>query len=469
MTLKSRVAAAAGGTAALCLVLVAVLAFLLERQDLRTAVDTELVQRSAAVTEALVTTGDIREAVAIEPLGIPAIYAQAIDAQGKAFPLTSVEPVLPVTPRALEVAAGRAGRYFEDIEVQDVRVRMLTVPAPGGAVQVAEPIEAVDLHLLHVAALLALLVLFGTGVATAVGRGVARAALRPVRQLADEAEAITAPWVPGRQLALNGDGDLRRLASSLNELLQARDNALRSQQRLIADAAHELRTPLTSVQANLEMLVADGARPPQERLPVDERVAMAADLRQEVRELTRTVNDLLELAREQDLELEPEEVALDEVLEECAAWCRRHHPDVEIRLTMVPVTVTGFRSQIARLVGNLLDNAAKWTAPGTSVDVRLDEQALQVRDHGPGVAAEDVPFVFERFYRATRARQGAGSGLGLAIVARVAESHGWSVQVGRAADGPGAVFVVRHGGTVVGVAGRVGSPAIVSAVSSSPS
>lgn len=435
MTLRNRVALAVAAAASLCLVLVACLMFVLERQDLRRDIDDELTRQAGSITQSLVTTGEIRDAVQPGPLGIMAVYAQAVDSDGTVLPLTSPEAVLPVDDRTLAVARGEASRFFDDQEISGAHVRVLTVPAPGGAVQVAHQMESIDLHLVHVAGLLGLLVVFGLGVALAVGGLVARAALRPLRRLADEAETLAATWVPGQQLPRGGDRDLRRLVTSLNSLLGARDEALRSQRQLVADAAHELRTPLTSVTTNLQVLLDD------QRVAEPERAALTLDLMTEVTDLSATVGDLIELAREPDPGLDPEEVALDDVVDECARWCHRRHPDVSLALDLESVVVPAFRSDVARLVINLLENAAKWSPPGAPVEVSLTADRLVVRDHGPGIAPADLPFVFDRFFRSDRARGTPGSGLGLAIVRRVADRHGWAVEATNAVDG-GAVIRV---------------------------
>jgi two-component system sensor histidine kinase MprB len=435
MSLRTRVALAAGGAAACCLGLVAVLLFLLERQDLRRGIDQELTRQAAAVTQALVTSGEVRDAVQPGPLGVQAVYAQAVGADGSVVPLTTREAILPVREGTVAVANGRTDRYFEDQFVAGAHVRTLTAPMPGGAVQVAHQLDSVDLQLLHIAGLLMLLVVFGVGLAVVVGGLVARAALRPVRRLADDAQAIASPWVVGERLRLGGDRDLRRLVTSLNTLLTARDEALRSQRQLVADAAHELRTPLTSVRTNLQVLLE------RDQFDRPENVELTTDLVTEVTDLTATVDDLLELAREPDIGLDPEDVALDEVVHDCADWCRRRHPALELAIDLAPVVVTGVRSQMARLVDNLLENAAKWSPPGAPVQVSLTTRHLVVCDQGPGIAAEDLPFVFDRFYRSDKARGTPGSGLGLAIVKRVAELHGWSVTATNAVDG-GAILRV---------------------------
>ncbi|HEY2769413.1 MAG TPA: sensor histidine kinase, partial [Solirubrobacteraceae bacterium] len=119
----------------------------------------------------------------------------------------------------------------------------------------------------------------------------------------------------------------------------------------------------------------------------------------------------------------------------------RNAPGIHFEATLVPTLVDGAPERLARAINNLLDNAAKHSPPDGVVEVTVDTGGLRVRDHGPGIAPEDLPHVFDRFYRGVNARGTHGSGLGLAIVRQVATQHGGSVTADNAADG-GAVFVL---------------------------
>jgi two-component system sensor histidine kinase MprB len=251
-----------------------------------------------------------------------------------------------------------------------------------------------------------------------------------VRQLATEAESIAVARDFDARLAVTADDELSRLAASLNSLLDALDDSLRKQRQLVADASHELKTPLTGLRTELDML----AR--RDDLPDAERARTA------VTDLIGTVDDLLELAREDGHTETLDEVALDEVVRECLTWSEHHHHrDGEVVADLEPFTVLAVRSQVARAVGNIVDNALKVSPPGRPVEVRLSGGVLRVRDHGPGFAPADLPHVFDRFYRAPSARAVPGSGLGLAIVRKVADVHGWSVRAENDPDG-GAVVVL---------------------------
>jgi two-component system sensor histidine kinase MprB len=156
--------------------------------------------------------------------------------------------------------------------------------------------------------------------------------------------------------------------------------------------------------------------------------------------MTALVADLMDLARDGHLAARAAgPIRLDRVVENAVERTRRRAPGVEFVTRLTPVVVNGVAERLDRAVGNLLDNAAKWSPPNGQVEVDVADGAVTVRDHGPGIAAEDLPFVFDRFYRSAAARGLPGSGLGLAIVRQVAESHGGSVRAWNAPDG-GAVM-----------------------------
>jgi two-component system sensor histidine kinase MprB len=220
-------------------------------------------------------------------------------------------------------------------------------------------------------------------------------------------------------------------------MLEALEHSQRAQRRLVADASHELRTPLTSLRTNLEVLAADGRG-----LDARDRERLRADVTGQLGELIALVSDLVDLAREEEPALEREELRLDELVAGAVARAARHAPDARFACELDPTLVVGVPARLDRAVANLLDNAAKWSPPGAAIDVSLRGGELSVRDRGPGIAAEDLPFVFDRFYRAPGARGRPGSGLGLAIVRQVAEAHGGEVEA-RGAPGGGALLAMR--------------------------
>ncbi|MGA9315546.1 MAG: HAMP domain-containing sensor histidine kinase, partial [Solirubrobacteraceae bacterium] len=201
-----------------------------------------------------------------------------------------------------------------------------------------------------------------------------------------------------------------------------------SQRNLVADASHELRTPIASLRANIQVL-ADA-----ERLPPEDQASLRSDIVSELDELTRLVGDVVELARGTEPKGALHDVSLDEIVRGAVQHAQRRS-DTTFQVNLEPTLIRGEAERIDRAVSNLLDNACKWSPPEEPIEVDLHDGLLSIRDHGPGFEQADLPHVFERFYRADRARKLPGSGLGLAIVRQAAEAHGGYVEAENAPDG----------------------------------
>jgi two-component system sensor histidine kinase MprB len=167
----------------------------------------------------------------------------------------------------------------------------------------------------------------------------------------------------------------------------------------------------------------------------DEREKLLNDVVSQLSEMTALVTELVEFARGEAHPQQAEDVRLDLLVDEVVARAQRDFPQVEFVSDLEPTDLHGVPNTIARAVSNLLDNAAKWSPPGGKVEVTVRDGQVTVRDHGPGIEDDDLPYVFDRFYRAPAARKLPGSGLGLAIVKQVAEAHGGRVDAERAEGG----------------------------------
>ncbi len=343
---------------------------------------------------------------------------------------------LPVTPDIKAVASGKRHTYFfRDTSVQGTHVRYVVAPLPiGGAVVVGRVTDNVVNDLEHLRLILLLVSLGGVGVAAIAGALVSRTTLAPVRRLTAAAERIARTQDPSERVPEGGRGELSRLGASFNTMLGALGDAIETQRRFVADASHELRTPLTSMQTNIEVLTQ------QERLDAGQRQRLFDDLQREAHEMRNLITGLLELARGEDPRLVRTHVQLDELVEAAVERARVRFPQLVFEAHLEPTLVEGAPERLERAVWNLLENAGKWSAEGSTVDVTLENDELRVRDHGPGIAAEDRAHVFDRFYRAPAARALPGSGLGLAIVREVAEAHGGTVS---AEDAPGGGALMR--------------------------
>ena len=212
-------------------------------------------------------------------------------------------------------------------------------------------------------------------------------------------------------------------------MLGALEESTRVQRQLVADASHELRTPLTSLRTNIEVLASERA------LPAGERERLLHDVVEQLGEMTTLIAGLIDLARGEQQIAEPEEVRLDLLAAEAVERARRDRPAVSFVTDFDESIVRGVPSNIERAVANLLDNAAKWSPQNGVVEVGVRAGQVTVRDYGVGIDEDDLPHVFDRFYRAPSARGMAGSGLGLAIVRQVATAHGGTVVAERAEGG----------------------------------
>jgi two-component system, OmpR family, sensor histidine kinase MprB len=354
-----------------------------------------------------------------------------VRADGEVIAQRDVAVEVPVSDRALEAARGEEEEPFlEDAEAEGTSLRVLTIPlGQGYAVQMARSLEEVDAVLARVTRWLIVLALAGIGLAVALGLLVTRTVLAPVQRLTRTAEEVSETRDLSRRIEASGSDELSRLASTFNTMLAALEESARAQRQLVSDASHELRTPLTSLRTNIEVLARDVALPP------GEREKLLRDVTEQLTEMTALIAELVELARGDRAPDEPEDVRLDLVAADAIERTRRNRPGVTFASDLEESLIRGVPSAIERAVSNLLDNAAKWSPPGGEIEVSVRGGEVVVRDHGPGIADEDEPYVFDRFYRAPTARSLPGSGLGLAIVRQVAEAHGGTVAIERPEDG----------------------------------
>jgi two-component system sensor histidine kinase MprB len=429
MTLRARLVLTATAAVAVAVIAASAVIYVIVRGQLRAEVDRALQERLSEVQVREGPAGILIE-LPPAPFGGASAYSQVIDEKGLVSRRGTSQLV---SDRALRVARGSEPSFFTDDSVGRAHVRVLTAPVgPGLAVQLARPLDEVDGALGRLRIVLLVVALAGATAAAGIGAVVARTAMGPVRRLTEATEHVTATGDLTRRIEVTGTDELGRLASSFNAMMEALEQSLRMQRQLVADASHELRTPLTSLRTNIEVLAKDG-------LPAGEREQLLRDVVGQLQELTVLVRDLVELARVGEPAGEPEDVRLDHVVAEAVERARRDASGVRFVTALDRTMVKGVADRLDRAVSNLLDNAAKWSPPGGTVEVTVRDGEVTVRDHGPGIAQTDLPLVFDRFYRAPSARGLPGSGLGLAIVRLVAESHGGTVTA-ETPDGGGALL-----------------------------
>jgi two-component system sensor histidine kinase MprB len=446
MTLRHRIAAVAGAAVAVTVLAAAVVVYVAVHADLVGQIDSSLRERAMQFVANPDPDHDGDHVCGGEEGSFPAPDSddlrfggaggliQVVCRDGSVVSVEDATTRVPVTPAVRELARAGRGSATATQVVKGTSLRVFTTATDSGAVQVARPLDEVDHELDRLIAILAIVSAAGVALAAALGAVVARTALRPIDRFTRRTEVLAHALDVSERMQEQGSDELTRLARSFNATLDALQRAVEAQRHLVADASHELRTPIASLRTNIQTLEQ------AERLPADERAALHADIVSELDELTALVADVVELARGSASQRPLDDVRLDEIVRVLAE--RPRVRDAEFRLALEPTIVRGEPERVSRAVSNLLDNALEWSPPRGPIEVELHDGTLSVRDHGPGFEMADLPYVFERFYRARSARGMPGSGLGLAIVKQAAEAHGGSVAAANAPGG-GAVLRVR--------------------------
>ncbi|MER6348936.1 sensor histidine kinase [Streptomyces sp. NPDC001595] len=374
-------------------------------------------------------------------------YVELVKADGDYCVFGNSAGAVKVTGSDVEAARDPGG----DVEFRSGKatdgeaVRAMTVPLVDGvALLIALPLEDTERTLNELALLLLLVSGIGVVGAGAAGLAVARAGLRPVDKLTEAVEHVARTEDLAVRIPVEDDSDdeVARLSRSFNSMTSALASSRDLQQQLIADAGHELRTPLTSLRTNIELLTRseETGRP----IPEADRRALLASVKAQMTELAALIGDLQELSRPATGQHggRTQVVPFQDAVESALRRARLRGPELTITADVRPWFVRAEPSALERAVVNVLDNAVKFSPEGGTVDVRLNDGTLTVRDHGPGIPADELPHVFDRFWRSPSARALPGSGLGLSIVARTVQQAGGEVALAPA-EGGGTVVTVR--------------------------
>jgi heavy metal sensor kinase len=342
--------------------------------------------------------------------------------------------------------------FIQEVEMSDrheLLLHGLPYSASNGTpylIEVGAPYNQIE------SVLRGLLLTFALGlpliVALAIGGGylLMRRALRPVDEIRQKAAQITSQNLSERLPVVRTGDELERLATDLNRMIERLEESFLQINRFSADASHELRTPLTVLQGELESIAQGG-----QRLPADVRDTIGSAL-EETQRLARIVENLLAISRLEAGEARKQLERLDfaELARSTADQMRLLAEEKHIALHCdgsQPVEVDADPARLKQVVVNLLDNAIKYTPKGGKVDVSVTKRdgraVLDVVDSGIGISSADLPHIFDRFYRAdkARSRQMGGTGLGLSIVRSICVAHGGQVTVD-SSEGRGAVFHV---------------------------
>lgn len=432
MTFRMRLTILASLAVAIALVGASLVVYYSYRHDLLRQADGELA--------ASLTVSPLDRMVAPGSSSLPAVAAGK-SGQLKSSQSSPFRIVVPGSSTALLVRristlsvsrgyAAVAGPYrYQTVFVKGVPQRQLTIFGLNSALTITRSLADVDRNLAHLRWLLLITCAGGIGIAALLGTLVSGRVIAPLRRLTETTERIAETGELSARTGQHGRDEISRLSTQLDALLATLEQSVRTQRQLVADASHELRTPLATLRANVGLL----ARP--DGLDESERTELVADVEEELESMTTLVGELVELAHGEELDIEPTEFRVDEIVRTAVDRAAKRTQNVSFHVDLEPTTVLGVPERVERAADNLLDNARKWSPAGETIDVSVRDGVVEVRDRGPGIAAEDAPLVFNRFYRSTKARGTPGAGLGLAIVKQVADAHNGSVSVDQAPGG----------------------------------
>ncbi|MFS0697292.1 sensor histidine kinase [Streptomyces nitrosporeus] len=449
LPLRSRLALLVATAVALAVAAVATACWFVTRDQLNDQLDRSL-RNSPAVDKSLVEEllsgcrGTGRK-----PLRAPGSYSlQIIDASGTVCESPGSAPITPTGADLAVAGDERQDVLYSGTDTAGKKMRIYTyrvvLRASGEiyAVSVARQESEVTGPLSSLAWVLVLVAGIGVLGAGAAGLWVARSGLRPVDELAHAVEHVARTEDLTVRIPVEGEDEIARLSRSFNTMTSSLATSRDRQSQLIADAGHELRTPLTSLRTNIELLARSDET--GRAIPPDDRRALMASVKAQMTELAALIGDLQELSRPDAAQPGPlQVVALHDITRTALRRARLRGPELTVTDELAPWYVRAEPAALERALVNILDNAVKFSPRGGTIEVTLHRGQLTVRDHGPGIPAEDLPHVFERFWRSPSARQLPGSGLGLSIVARTVQQAGGEITLRPAEEGPGTVATVR--------------------------
>jgi signal transduction histidine kinase len=352
----------------------------------------------------------------------------------------------PMDPGAL----GSSVPVRRDVYLGDFHVRVYTNPLVRGfrpyvTLQLGTSLEGVDATQDAMVTVLFIGSVLAMALAALAGWLTTGRALAPLKAVTQTALNITRADDLSRRILYQGppEDEVGQLINAFNQTLSRLENLFNTQRRFLADVGHELRTPLTVIKGNVDLMRRMGASDPESLDGIES----------EVDRLTRLVGDLLLLAQAESgkMPLDHRLVELDTLLLEAMQQMRVLARDrLQMRLGEIDqVLVCGDQDRLKQVLVNLIGNAIKYTPPGGEVVLGLGKAGHQARltvtDNGPGIRPEDLPHVFERFYRGeksrTRSRDGKGFGLGLSIAYWIVRNHGGRIEVDSKKD-QGTTFCV---------------------------
>lgn len=397
----------------------------------------DLLRRWAKKTEALTQDQPVR---LLSRHGQPLVASPPFEALG-----------IPVTPAAVAQAAAHHTVY-ETIRRPGQRLRVVTRPAiEHGRVlfltQLVASLNTVDASVRRFRLLLIVLIPVTLALASSTGWFLATTALKPVDAMVTQVQQISAQHLEARVPVPDTDDELERLAVTFNDMLTRLERGFRQLRQFSAAASHELRTPLTAIKGELEVALRKPRAPEEYQRVLHEQLEI-------VDEMAATVEELLLLSYSEaaDRTVEWNPVDLAALATHAGTSWQTRAGEQSVRVTVSaqePIWVLGERRLLERLLANLVDNALKHTPAGgrvmVAVDTRGDRARLVVQDTGPGIAPEDLPQLFDRFFTPHRPTPGDHShstGLGLGLCRWIAEVHRGQIEIA-SPPGQGATVTVQ--------------------------
>jgi len=429
VTIRRRIALVSAAAVAIAVVLIAIGTFAGVKRQVLGQVDDSLIARADLVSEA-------RPGVLLPLFGVErpnssrnrivppragdfdVSYYQVIFGEGRVVDIGDDNLVLPPPP---EPNSGGSERSLRSEWVDGVHLRIITITETQSEiiVQIARPLSEVDDLLGRLAVLLLIGGVAGVALAAGLGLVIAKQAVAPIDVLKTRVGEIAGSRSFSERVEVVGADEVAELAGEFNLLLDDLESSKEQQVRLVRDAGHELRTPLTALRTNIEVL---------QRHEVDpaDRNAMLSAAQAEVEELALLVAEIVDLAADRF----EEETVGPVVLGDVAAAVSERFSDRsgrEVAVTRDTSVVMGKSLALTRALSNIVGNADKFAPSDAAISIEVLEGVVTVSDSGSGFDADDLPYVFERFYRSDAERSAPGSGLGLSIVKQIIDDHGGEV------------------------------------------
>lgn len=442
-TLQGRLATITAIGVGVSVLIIGTTAYLTARKSLFTQLDTELMGVASVAAGPIQADLDTLGGLNITALQAANVSMMLVGSDGTARRVPGTTSAPNAGDAELTVARTQMGASARTILTSTgIRYRQIAVPMSANnskwAIVLSRPLTPTYATLRDIG-----VIMFGLGLAfiaaAAVGGYLSgRSLMRPLRDMSAAVARVTETdeLVP---IGTHSDDEIGQLSRNFDTMVHSLASSRDRQKRLIADAGHELRTPLTSMRTNIELLVADDK---SGMLPQGARGEILRDVAAQLGEFTTLVGDLVQLSRDDVVSPSPEPLDFATVVQSAIERAKRRGPNLHFDVNLEPLFIVGEPDALERAVTNLLDNAVKFSPDGGTVHVTLADDTLTVTDEGPGIADEDLPRLFDRFYRSNKARNTPGTGLGLSIVAHTVNAHGGTVAAGNSATTGGAEFKV---------------------------